>query len=290
MVRGGPAATSRCDPPRAPGRPLPVPAGGAVRRGPRPDRIRRRDRHDARPPRRVRDLLQLRRGRPPLGARADRHAGGAAQARQAVRTDRERGTLRAPAVQARGALRSRSDAGNDVQAAQRLRARRPRPALTLARRGEGYERRRRARRRGRAGVQRSDRPQRQASEARDERRARDCAGLGQPRPRLSDGREAQAQRRGDPGAPPQPDRSAQLSPSHRIPADALVQARPDRRRLWRHALPGDRPDRGTGPARALLSQCRRHTCGAPTDSRMSPTSWSTASTTPTSNRAAHSRS
>ena len=142
------------------GGPLPVPARCTVRRGPRPDRVRRPHRHDARPPRRVRDLLQLRRGRTPLGARAGRHAGGAAKARQAVRTNREGGALRPPAVQARGALRSRSDAGNDVQAAQRLRARRARAALTLAGRREGHERRRRARHRGRAGVQRSDRPHR----------------------------------------------------------------------------------------------------------------------------------
>ena len=51
--------------------------------------------------------------------------------------------------------------------------------------------------------------------------------------------------------------SAHCSPPHRIPADALVAARPDRRRLRRHPLPGDRPDRGTGPAGAVLCQCRR---------------------------------
>ena len=51
--------------------------------------------------------------------------------------------------------------------------------------------------------------------------------------------------------------SAQRSPAHRIPADALGRARPDRRRLWRHPLPGDRPDRRRGPARALLLQRRR---------------------------------
>ena len=40
--RGGPAATPRRDPARAPRRSLPVPAGRAVRRGSRPDRVRRR--------------------------------------------------------------------------------------------------------------------------------------------------------------------------------------------------------------------------------------------------------
>ena len=117
-----------------------------------PDRVRRPDRHDPRPPRRVRNLLQLRRGRPPLRPRAGRHAGGPAQARQAVRKNREGGALRTPAVQPRGALRSRSDAGNDVQAAQRLWTRRACPALTLAGRRDGHEWRRRARHRGRAGV------------------------------------------------------------------------------------------------------------------------------------------
>ena len=63
------------------------------------------------------------------GLRARRHAGGAAQARPAVRPHRARAPLRAPAVRDRRPLRPRADAGRDLQAAQRLRARRPRRAV-----------------------------------------------------------------------------------------------------------------------------------------------------------------
>ncbi len=56
------------------------------------------------------------------------------------------------------------------------------------------------------------------------------------------------------------------------------------RTIWRPA----------GSRARTRSRCspptHRRTCGAPTDSSTSPTSWSTASTTPTSNRAARSRS
>ena len=84
---------------------------GDVRGRPRPDRLRRADRHDARPARRLRDVLELRRGRPPLGPRARRHAGGAAQARPAVRAHREGPPLRAAAVRDRRPLRPRPDPG-----------------------------------------------------------------------------------------------------------------------------------------------------------------------------------
>ena len=81
----------------------------------------------------LRDVLELRRGRAPLGARARGHARGAAQARPAVRPDRERPPLRAAPVRDRRALRPRPDAGRDVQAAKRLRARRARRALARRR-------------------------------------------------------------------------------------------------------------------------------------------------------------
>ena len=81
----------------------------------------------------LRDVLELRRGRPPLGPRARRHARGAAQARPAVRPDRAGPPLRAAAVRDRRPLRPRPDPGRDLQAAQRLRARRPRRALALTR-------------------------------------------------------------------------------------------------------------------------------------------------------------
>ena len=67
-------------------------------------------------------------------------------------------------------------------------------------------------------------------------------------------------------------------------------ARPARARRARDALPRRRPGRRRGPARLLLGERARRTCVARTASRTSPTSWSGASTTPTSTRAAPSRS
>ena len=61
------------------------------------------------------------------------HARGAAQARPAFRPDRAGPPLRAAALRARRALGSWPDAGRDVQAAQRLRPRRPRRAVDLER-------------------------------------------------------------------------------------------------------------------------------------------------------------
>ncbi len=103
--------------------------GAHVRDRPQRHRLRRHDRHDARPARGVRHVLELRRGGPSLGPRAGRHARGPAQARPAVRQDRVRAPLRPAPLRDRGALRPRADAGGDLQAAQRLRARRARGAL-----------------------------------------------------------------------------------------------------------------------------------------------------------------
>ena len=128
-----PAAPARRPAARPPRRHLPVHARGDVRGRPRPDRLRRPHGHDEGPPRDLRDLLELRRGRASLRARAHRHAGGAAQARRAVRAHRARAAVRAAALRDRRPLRSRADAGRDLQAAQRLRARRARRALPLAR-------------------------------------------------------------------------------------------------------------------------------------------------------------
>ena len=114
----------------------------------------------------------------------------------------ERGApLRAAAVRDRRALRPRPDAGRDVQAAQRLRARRARPALALApatcaasRRGDenadGVDRAIGEATGRAAATPRADAPS-VASD--DGRRAR----LGQPRPRLPDGAPAPAHARGD---------------------------------------------------------------------------------------------
>ena len=90
-------------------------------------------------------------------------------------------------VRDRRALRPRPDAGRDVQAAPRLRARRARRALAVA----GPRRRLRGRRRAAGGRRpRRRRGHRQGRQARQERRLRPRrrrARLGQPRARLPDG-------------------------------------------------------------------------------------------------------
>ena len=136
LLRGGPGVGGRDPrhPPRRaaagpPGRQVPVHQGRDVRGRARPDRARCALGHDARAGRGVCHLLELRRGRPPLRPGAGRHAGGAAQARRAVRADHARMPLRAAALPDRGALRPRSDAGRHLPPAQRLRAGRPRAPL-----------------------------------------------------------------------------------------------------------------------------------------------------------------
>ena len=135
---GDPPRRAAARPPR---RHLPADARSAVRVRARPDRVGRADRHHARAPCDLRDLLELRRGRAPLGPRALRHARGAAQARRPLRPHRARLPLRPAAVRDRRPLRPRADPGRDVQAAQRLRARRARRALARAGRRPGNRRR-----------------------------------------------------------------------------------------------------------------------------------------------------
>ena len=142
VVGGRPGEAARRQAARPPGRDLPVPAGDALRRRARPDRLRRAHGHDEGAARDLRDLLELRRGRPPLGAGASRHARGAAEARPAVRADRAGQALRGASVRDRRPLGSRADAGRDLQAAERLRARRARRALARPRRGRDSGRRR----------------------------------------------------------------------------------------------------------------------------------------------------
>ena len=141
---------------RPPGRRLSVPARDDVRHRPRPDRVRRPHRHDEGEARGLRDLRELRRGRTSLRPRARRHARGAAEARPAVRAHRARPPLRRAAVRARRPLRPRPDAGGDVPAAQRLRARRARAAEPRARRRQRGGGRRRAGCDGRARRRRGD--------------------------------------------------------------------------------------------------------------------------------------
>ena len=160
--RGGrlrPPAPPRRKAPRPPWRHLPAPAGGDVRRRPRPDGVRRALRHVRRPAGDLRDLRELRRGRPPFRPRATGHAGGAAQARRAVRAARACTRVCPAAVPHRRALGSRADAGRHLRAAERLRARgsraplrrRERRARGVGRGREPHERRRRLRRGDRAG-------------------------------------------------------------------------------------------------------------------------------------------
>ena len=290
------AALAGGAPRRAPARPprrhLPVHARGDVRGRARPDRLRRAHRHDARPPRRLRDVLELRRGRPPLRARAGGHAGGAAQARPAVRPDRPRAPLRAAPVRDRRALRPRPDAGRDVQAAQRLRARRARRrSLAVGDRRTDAAAATRTTRWPQQGGRRGDRHEgEEEAEERRQRPGRGRARLREPRPDLPDGGAAPAHARGDRRAPPAPDPGAARAPARRLPARPLGRARAGRARRERHALPRRRPRRGRGPARRLLPE----RAAAPAAHRRLRARrrhhGRTASTTPSSTRAARSRS
>ena len=258
----------------------------------------------------VRDLIvsgvltDLMRGRPAVyatfssydevahhsGPRARGHAGGAAQARQPVRADRARAPLRAAAVRDRRALRPRADAGRDLQAAQRLRARRAGRALTRPGRCRGRRRRRRAELDGRPRLQRGHR---QAGQAAQERRLgprRRRARLGQPRPRLPDGGAAAADARGDRGSATRS--SCRRCASTRTSAGCSC-ARPSTGRS--RSAPAAPTTSPTAASRARTRWRRSRpprpgTSCAPTASSTSPTSWSAASTTPTSTRAARSRS
>ena len=257
---------------RAPRRHLPADARRAVRVRARPDRVRRADRHDARTARRLRDVLQLRRGRPPLRARARRHAGGAAQARHPVRADRTCLPLRAAAVRARRPLRPRADAGRDVQAAQRLRARRAGRALAHQGPGREHRRRRRAELDGRPRRQRSDRQEAEEGQERRLRPRRRRPRLRQPRARLSDGGATAADAGGDrgaaPAAPAPPCASTRTSAgcSCTPPSTARSCSAPAARTSsWT----------GTSKARTRSRPSRRpprSTCCAPTASSTSPTS------------------
>ena len=156
--RGGAPAAARRAAARASRRHLSADASRDVRDRPRPRRVRRPHRHDAGAPGRVRDLCELRRGRPPLGPRARRHDGGVTQARPPVRPYRQGAPLRPPSIFGRRALRPRPDPGCDVQAAKRLRARRPRRAVAGRRRSRRGRRRRRAERDGAAFDRRGNGP------------------------------------------------------------------------------------------------------------------------------------
>ena len=154
--------------------------------------------------------------------------------------------------------------------------------------------RRRAGRDGRPRARRGDRARRRSKKrakndvcGEQRRRAR----LGQPRARLPDGGAAPPDARGDRRAPP-----ATCIPAlreHPHVGWLLVRSSEHgagRARRERRALPRRRPRRGRGPARGLLAE---RAAAPPAHGRLrrtSPTSWSAASTTPSSTRAAPSRS
>ena len=276
---------------RAPRRHLPVDAGRAVRLRARPDRVGRAHRHDARAARRLRDVLELRRGGAPLGPRARRHARGAAQARRPA----------SRRSSARAATRLGRTRSSSCPTTGRRRARRSSSATATASTSSSSARSPRARSSGIAGGDEqssmvghavSEATGKKAKRAKNDVSDRDVVVLGsgnlglvylmEERRRLTleeiDARHPQLV----PAAP-------RASP-RRLAARALVRARRGRARRPRRPLPRGRPHRGRGPARAVLAHRAGSTCCAPTASSTSPTSWSAASTTPSSTRAAPSRS
>ena len=113
---------------------------------------------------------------------------------------------------------------------------------------------------------------------------------GQPRAHLPDGRAPAADPRGDRGTAPATAAGPARSSACRLAAPALVRARRGRARRPRRPSPRRRPGRRRGSAGAGSRPPRHATCCAPTASSTSRTSWSAASTTPISTRAAPSRS
>ena len=277
---------------RAPRRHLSAPARDDVRDRARPDRLRRADGHDARPPRGVRDVLELRRGRAPLRPRARRHDGGAAQARRAVRPARTRAPVRPAPVRDRRALRPRADPGRDVQAAPRLRARRARRAVaprTAGWRGSPAATSRTrwcaAPSRRRPAAARAKRPKNDVSH-----REVVVLGSGNLGPRLPHAERAPAHGGGDRRAPSRADPHAAEHPHIgwllvRSAEHGAVVLGPSGRRVssTRGASRATIRSRPSPPPRAAI-------CGGRTASPTSPTSWSAASTTRCSTRAARSRS
>ena len=209
---------------------------------------------------------------------------------QFARIERAR-ALRAASLRDRRPVRSRADAGRDVQAAQRLWPRRARGALAAARRGRRVRRRRRAACDGRARRERGHRDQ--AEEASEERRLRSRGGgpgLRQSRPDLPDVRAAPADARGDRRAASEADPRTARAPARRLAPRGIARARPARARRVGQSRARARSSRGRRPARRLLTRAPPSTCCARTASRTSRTSWSAASTTPSATRAAPSRS
>ena len=132
--------------------------------------------------------------------------------------------------------------------------------------------------------------QAEAAQERRLRPGRRRARLGQPRARLPDGGAPPADARGDRGAAPAARARPPRAPPRRLAARPLVRARGGRARRPRRPLPRGRPRRGRGPARAVLA----HRAAAPAAHRRLRARrrhhGRAASTTPSSTRAAPSRS
>ena len=204
-----------------------------------------------------------------------------------------RAPLRAAPVRDRRPLRPRPDPGRDVQAAPRLRARRAGRALALARAAWPAI----------AGGDEQD--------AMVEHAAGEATGRKREKRAKNDvsGRDVVVLGSGNLGLvylmeldrrltlEEIDERHPKLIPALRAHPHIgwlLVRSADARRgRARRRAgarLPRRRTGRGRGPAGPLLARRRRATCCAPTASPTSPTSWSAASTTRPSTRAAPSRS
>ena len=285
------------DPPRRaaarpPRRHLPADARRALRLRARPDRLRRAHRHDARAARRLRDVLELRRGGAPLGPRARRHARGAAQARRPLR---RRSSARA--ATRRGRTRSSSSPTTG--------RRRARPSSSATATASTSSSSARSRSGDVSGIAGGDEQSSMVGLAVSE--ATGQAGRSRPRttsPTATSSCSARAtsasiylmEERRRLTLEEIDERHPELLPALREPpprrlaARPLLRARRGRARRQRHPLPRGGPRRGRGPARALLAHRARSTCCAPTASSTSATSWSGASTTPSSTRAAPSRS
>jgi uncharacterized membrane protein YvlD (DUF360 family) len=138
--------------------------------------------------------------------------------------------------------------------APRLRARRARRALSVARARLRLRRRRRAERHGPARGQRGDGNEGEAAaEERRLRARRRRPGLRQPRARLPDGDRSPAHRRGDRRAPSRPHPRPARAPAYRLAARPLGRARRGRPRAGRRQLPRRGPGRGRRSPRRLLA-------------------------------------
>ena len=264
-----------------------------MRGGARPGRPRRADRHDGGPAGRLRDLRLLRRGRPSLGHGARRHPRGPAQARPAVRPHRPRPALRAraptrssccPTTARPRAPPSSSATGTALEDL----VRRALSGGTVAKVEAGDENDTAVGRAvneatGRAGGD---------EDPGDDAGGGDVIVLGSGNLGLVYLMERPERLTREEIDERHPDLIPALR-AHPHIGFLLVRSREHGARRPRRAgraPPRDGPRGGRGPARAVLADGRR----APRARRRlpptSPTSWSTASTTPSSTRVARSRS